>query len=156
MPPSGAGARARTLARTLALLALLVLSPRLASAEPSVPAGETAVHLVRNFWDLVASQQGEERTARPESRAIEPAPQGAAPVDLSDLSNPARIESRLKSALAPRDGAVRLTVSEGTAQAGRLPDRGRRDASRVTCSWCRATRTCTAACTATSSRWMAT
>jgi hypothetical protein len=118
MPPSGAGARARTLARTLALLALLVLSPRLASAEPSVPAGETAVHLVRNFWDLVASQQGEERTARPESRAIEPAPQGAAPVDLSDLSNPARIESRLKSALAPRDGAVRLTVSEGAARLG--------------------------------------
>src|SRR4029453_16773690 len=119
MPPSGAGARARTLARTLALLALLVLSPGLASAEPGwVPAGETAVHLVRNFWDLVASQQGEERTARPESRAIEPAPQGAAPVDLSDLSNPARIESRLKSALAPRDGAVRLTVSEGAARLG--------------------------------------
>jgi hypothetical protein len=119
MPPSGAGARARTLARALALLALLVLSPGIASAEPgSVPAGETAVHLVRNFWDLVASQQGEARTARPESRAIEPAPQGAAPVDLSDLSNPARIESRLKSALAPRDGAVRLTVSEGAARLG--------------------------------------
>ena len=67
MPPSGAGSHPRILARAAALLALLLLPPSLASAEPrSVPAGEAAVGLVRNFWDLVASQQGEERTARPE------------------------------------------------------------------------------------------
>ena len=66
MPPSGAGSRPRILARAVALLALLLLPTGIASAEPrSVPAGEAAVGLVRNFWDLVASQQGQERTARP-------------------------------------------------------------------------------------------
>ena len=119
MPPSGAGARARTLARTLALLALLVLSPGIASAEPgSVPAGETAVDLVRNFWDLVAESAGRGAHGPSGVPGHRARAQGAAPVDLSDLANPARIESRLKSALAPRDGAVRLTVSEGTARLG--------------------------------------
>src|SRR5262245_53412088 len=105
MPPSGA-ARAHPFARAGALLTLLLAGPSVARAEPgSVPAGEAAVGLVRNFWDLVASQQGEDRVARPEPRPIDPAPQGTPPVDLSDLSNPSRIESRLKSALASRDGA---------------------------------------------------
>ena len=119
MPPSGAGSRPRILARASALLALLLLPPRIAAAEPrSVPAGEAAVGLVRNFWDLVASQQREERTARPSPRAIEPASQGTPVVDLSDLSNPSRIESRLKSALEQHDGAIRLTVAEGSARLG--------------------------------------
>jgi hypothetical protein len=119
MLPSGAGGRARTLAPAAALLALLLAPPSVAAAEPgSVPAGEAAVGLVRNFWDLVASQEGEDRTTRPEARAIEPAPQGTPPVDLGDLSNPARIESRLKTALAPHDGAIRVTVAEGNARLG--------------------------------------
>jgi hypothetical protein len=119
MPPSGAGARARILARAAALLALLLAPPGIARAEVgSVPGGEAAVDLVRSFWDLVASQQAEERAARPEPQAIEPAPQGTQPVDLSDLSNPARIESRLKTALERRDGAIRVTVAEGNARLG--------------------------------------
>jgi hypothetical protein len=83
-----------------------------------VPAGDAAVHLVRNFWDLVASQQGEERTARPEPQAIEPAPEGTPPVDLSDLSTPARIENRLETALTPKDGVIRVTVTGGRARLG--------------------------------------
>ncbi len=118
MPPS-AGPRTRFLEAAAALLTLLPLPARVALAEsPSVPAGETAVSLVRNFWDLVASQQTEERAARPEPQAIESAPRGTPPVDLGDLSNPARIESRLKTALEPRDGAIRVTVSEGNARLG--------------------------------------
>jgi hypothetical protein len=118
MPPSGAAPRHHTLARAGTLLALLLAAAPAARAEvASEPRAETAVSLVRNFWDLVASQQAE-RTARPESRAIEPAPQGTEPVDLGDLSNPTRIESRLKSALAPRDGAIRVTVPGGAARQG--------------------------------------
>jgi hypothetical protein len=118
MPPSAA-ARARSLARAAALLALLLAAPPLARAEVgSVPSGGAAVDLVRNFWDLVASQQAEERVVRPESQAIPPAPRGAPPVDLSDLSSPTTIEGRLKTALAPRDGAIRVTVAEGAARLG--------------------------------------
>ena len=119
MRPSGAAPRARVLARAGALLSLLLPAPAIARAEVgSVPAGEAAVGLVRNFWELVASQQGEGRQARPQSQAIAPAPPGVSPVDLDDLSNPDEIESRLKSALASRDGAIRATVAGGTARLG--------------------------------------
>lgn len=117
MRPSGA-VRAPMLVRAAALLALLLAAPAVAWAEvASVPAGEAAVGLVRNFWDLVASQD-EARTARPAPQAIEPAPQGTSSVELDDLSNPGRIETRLKAALAPRDGAVRVTVDGGAARLG--------------------------------------
>jgi hypothetical protein len=102
-----------------ALLALLLLFPTPARAEPgSVPAGEAAVELVRNFWDLVGSEQGDERRARPEPQAIEPAPEGTPPVDLNDLSRPPEIENRLERALAPKDGEIGVTVRGGTARLG--------------------------------------
>jgi hypothetical protein len=105
--------------RAAAVLSLLLAAPAAARAEVgSVPAGEAAVDLVRNFWDLVASQQGEGRPSRPEPQAIAPAPQGTPAVDLSDLSRPTEIESRLKTALAPRDGAIRATVAGGSARLG--------------------------------------
>jgi hypothetical protein len=118
MRPSGAASRGRMLART-GLLSLLLAAPAVAHAETvSVPSGEAAVHLVRNFWDLVASQQAEDRAPRPGPQGIAPAPEGTPPVDLGDLSDPTRIESRLKSALAPRDGAIRVTVAGGLARLG--------------------------------------
>jgi hypothetical protein len=102
-----------------ALLALLLLLPSVARAEPgSVPAGEAAVELVRNFWNLVGSQQGDERRARPEPQALQPAPEGTPPVDLSDLSQPTEIENRLERALAPRDDEIRVTVRGGSARLG--------------------------------------
>jgi hypothetical protein len=105
--------------RAAAAAALLSALPAAARAEPaSLPAGEAAVELVRNFWDLVGSQQGEARRVRPEPQALEPSPQGTPPVDLSDLSRPTEIESRLQAALAPRDGAIRITVPGGTARLG--------------------------------------
>jgi hypothetical protein len=119
MRPSAAAPRARSLVRAAAVLSLLFAAPAAARAEVgSVPAGEAAVDLVRNFWDLVASQQGEGRPARPEPQAIAPAPQGTPAVDLNDLSRPTEIESRLKTALAPRDGAIRATVAGGSARLG--------------------------------------
>lgn len=119
MRPERAAPRARTLARAVALVALLGAAPAVVRAEPgSVPSGDAAVGLVRNFWDLVAQEQADQRPARPEPQAIEPAPQGTAPVDLDDLSSPTRIERRLASALAPRGGAVRVTVAGGRARLG--------------------------------------
>lgn len=109
MRPSGAAA----------LVALFLLFPAAARAEPgSVPAGEAAVELVRNFWDLVGSKQGDERRARPEPQALQPAPRGTPPVDLSDLSQPPEIEHRLERALAPDDGEIRVTVRGGAARLG--------------------------------------
>jgi hypothetical protein len=105
--------------RVVALLALTAALPAVAHAEPrSVPTGATAVELVRNFWDLVASQQGDDRETRPSSRAIPAAPEGTLPVDLSDLSRPAEMESKLKTALAPKNGAIRVTVPGATARLG--------------------------------------
>ncbi len=109
----------RRSARAASLVALLVALPGVARAEVgSVPAGEAAVDLVRNFWDLVASQQEQGRPARPEPQAIAPAPEGTPPVDLDDLSRPTQIETRLKAALAPRDGAMRVSVAGGSARLG--------------------------------------
>ena len=100
------------------LLLLFASSPAVADGYPrSVPTGSAAVELVRNFWDLVASQQGTKQD-RPPSQAIPPAAEGTPPVDLSDLSNPVEIENRLKTALAPKDGAMRVTVPSGTARRG--------------------------------------
>jgi predicted anti-sigma-YlaC factor YlaD len=110
----------RASATLLALLGLIALLPSAARAEPkkSVPTGSAAVELVRNFWDLVSSQQGDQAPARPQPQQIRAAPEGTPPVDLSDLSNPTEIESKLKDALEPEDGAMRVTVPDGTARLG--------------------------------------
>ncbi len=106
-------------ARLLALLIVGVLLPSTAHAKiRSVPAGSAAVELVRNFWDLVSSDQGQDRQARPQPQAIASAPAGTPPVELSDLSNPTAIEAKLKTALASTDGTIRATVAGGTARQG--------------------------------------
>ena len=112
-------AERRRRALVVALLTLGVGLPSVAHAEPgSVPTGAAAVELVRNFWDLVASQQRDERTARPQPQALPAAPEGTPPLDLSDLSHPTEMERKLKAALAPRDGAIRVTVPDGSARLG--------------------------------------
>ena len=112
--------RAKRGAAGVALLVLAAALPTAAhAAEPrSVPTGAAAVELVRNFWDLVASQQGDERQARPQPQAIPTAPEGTPPVDLSDLSHPTDIEGKLKAAFAAADGAIRVTLPSGTARLG--------------------------------------
>ena len=106
-------------ARVVALLALTAGLPAVARAEPrSVPAGAAAVELVRNFWDLVASQQGDDQQSHPAPRPIPPAPAGTPPIDLSDLSHPTEMESTLKAALSPKKGAIRVTVTGGSARLG--------------------------------------
>jgi hypothetical protein len=116
---SGAGRHVRASCLIGGILALSAGLPTVAHASPgSVPTGSAAVELVRNFWDLVASQQGNDRQERPPSQPIPPAAEGTPPVDLNDLSNPVEVETRLKRALAPKDGAIRVTVPNGTARRG--------------------------------------
>jgi hypothetical protein len=111
--------RAPAWVRLVALVAGCSMLPRAAHAEPrSVPTGAAAVELVRNFWDLVASQQGEDRQARPRPRAIAAAPEGTPPADLSDLSRPIEVERDIKRALRQEDGNIRVTVPGGTARLG--------------------------------------
>ena len=79
-----ASGRQPALARSWRLIALLPDRPRV--REPSrspCPPGSAAVELVRNFWDLVASQQGDqERRPARSRRPIRAAPEGTPPVDL--------------------------------------------------------------------------
>ena len=115
----GSGAGRRVPCLIAGVLALSAVPPTVAHASPgSVPTGAAAVELVRNFWNLVASQQGNDRQDRPPSQAIPPAAEGTPPLDLNDLSNPVEVETRLKRALAPKDGAIRVTVPNGTARRG--------------------------------------
>jgi hypothetical protein len=115
---SGAGRHIAMSSLIAGLLFLFTTAPAGADAYPrSIPTGSAAVELVRNFWDLVASQQGTDAD-RPASQAIPPAAEGTPPVDLSDLSDPVDVEIRLTTALAPKDGAMRVTVPGGTARRG--------------------------------------
>jgi hypothetical protein len=115
---SGAGRHIAMSSLIAGLLFLFTTAPAGADAYPrSIPTGSAAVELVRNFWDLVASQQGTDAD-RPASQAIPPAAEGTPPVDLSDLSDPVDVENRLTTALAPKDAAMRVTVPGGTARRG--------------------------------------
>ena len=102
-----------------ALLLLGAAAPATAFASPrSFPSGSSAVELVRNFWGLVAQGEAEQQTAHPKPRAIPPAPEGGPAVDLTDLSDPIALEGRLKPALNPTGGEIRLTVPGGAARLG--------------------------------------
>ncbi|HET7469147.1 MAG TPA: hypothetical protein VFJ81_05700 [Gemmatimonadales bacterium] len=113
----------RASSRSIALLALaLLIGPRVAVAAPSVtPTGSRAVQLVHGFWSLVSDVTGptqDPQTPRPAPRALPPAGPGQAPVSLDDLSKPTAIESQLRAALRSHDGAIRVTVPNGTARLG--------------------------------------
>ncbi|HEY9442025.1 MAG TPA: polymer-forming cytoskeletal protein [Gemmatimonadales bacterium] len=102
-----------------ALLLLGAALPTTAAASPgSFPSGSNAAELVRNFWDFVAQGDDDRRAAHPKPQAIEQAPDGGPAVDLSDLSQPTALEARLKPALTPKSGPIRLTVPGGTARLG--------------------------------------
>lgn len=113
----------RALSRRLVLLALAALVvPRLAVAAPRLePTGSRAVELVHGFWWLVSDATGpgaDLQTPHPTPQAIPPAGNGRQAVPLDDLSKPTAIEAQLRSALRPQDGAMRITVPNGTARLG--------------------------------------
>jgi hypothetical protein len=79
---------------------------------------------VREFWHLVndvstlAGAQGQARDARPRPQAIPAASADGPRVSLDDLSDPTRLEDRLRSSLDPELEDPRLTVPGGTARLG--------------------------------------
>jgi hypothetical protein len=113
----------RALSRRVALLALAALvAPSLAFAAPRLhPTGARAVELVHGFWSLVSDVAGpttHTQSPHPAPQAIPQASAGQAPVPLDDLSKPTAIEAQLRSALRPHDGAMRVTVPNGSARLG--------------------------------------
>jgi hypothetical protein len=112
--------------RLVALLALVAwVAPRSAAAAiESDPTHSRTVDLVHGFWSLVSDvSRGPGANDGPQTphhppQAIPPAPAGEPAVSLDDISKPTVIESRLRSALRPEDGRVRVTVPNGTARLG--------------------------------------
>jgi hypothetical protein len=113
----------RAPSRRIGVLALLTLAvPRLAFATPTLePTGTHAAELVHAFWSLVphiARSTTDPQQPRPTPQAIPHAADGEAPVPLDDLSKSTTIETELQKALRPHDGAIRVTVPNGTARLG--------------------------------------
>src|SRR5689334_9909818 len=113
----------RASSRSIALLALAILIiPRVAfAAARATPTGSRAVQLVHGFWSLVSDVTGptqDPQAPRPAPRAIPQGGDGQAPVSLDDLSKPTTIETQLRTALRPHDGAIRVTIPNGTARLG--------------------------------------
>jgi hypothetical protein len=114
----------RALSRLFPVVALLaILTPHAASAGTlSDPTGSRTVELVHGFWSLVADVSagpGDDlQTPHPPPQAIPPGAKDEPPVVLDDLSKPTAIETRLREALRRHDGAVRATVTGGTARMG--------------------------------------
>lgn len=70
--------------------------------------------LIRAVAGNHPAQESRNRT-RPAPQAI---PNGGPSIDLSDLSQPTVLENRLRSALQPSNGELRLTILGGTARRG--------------------------------------
>ena len=103
--------------RLLGLVAILAsTSVHLLHAETR---GPTATDLMDRFRTLVAEVS---TRFHPQDGAQKPRPQaipaGGPSVDLSDLSRPTVVESRLRAILRPEHGALRLLVPGGTARQG--------------------------------------
>jgi hypothetical protein len=109
----------RASSRLLVVLSIVCLVGRPLRAESGI--GTSAGDLVDQFWVLVGNVSSrlhsqpdlERHRVRPRIIA-----QGGTPIDLSDLSRPTVIESRLRSALDEDPAARRLTITDGSAHQG--------------------------------------
>ncbi len=107
-----------------ALILALVGLPQPASASSSNPLSFRAAEVVQNLRELVsdlselAHSKQQRQGDRPRPQAIEPAPASGPAVDLSDLGTPTDLERRIRAALRPPDGPIRLTVPGGAARLG--------------------------------------
>ncbi|MFL5494743.1 MAG: hypothetical protein ACJ8DC_10220 [Gemmatimonadales bacterium] len=114
----------RRAALLLALLALFATAHPAAASTPTDASGCSTVGLVHGFWALVSNVSSLRRPAQQEPgprtrpQAIAPAQSDDHTVDIGDLSKPTTLETRLRGALRPQDGAVHLTIPNGTARLG--------------------------------------
>jgi hypothetical protein len=105
----------------LALVTLLtVVAPRPLPAETPIDSMVSeAIDLVSRVGTLVrhvgASHREGIQRERPQPQAI---PAGGQNVNLDDLSRPTLLESRLRLALQPSNGELRITIPRGTARRG--------------------------------------
>lgn len=101
-------------------LVAVLLAPPLAAEVRFEDSRSGAVELIHDLWTLVAdvsSRAGLQSRApagRPRPQAI---PAGGPSIDLNDLTQPTKIEDRLRSILGAGD-ELRLTVPGGTARRG--------------------------------------
>jgi hypothetical protein len=101
------------------LLAGLLLSAAPLQAETR-DGGRSPSEVVHDFWTLVTDVSvrvglQEPAPPRPRPQAI---PSGGPPIDLSDLSRPDIIESKLREALPSYRESLRLSIANGTARRG--------------------------------------
>jgi succinate dehydrogenase hydrophobic anchor subunit len=108
-----------------ALVLLAMAGPEAAlAALPGDPTGTRTVNMVHGFWSLVSEisssdeARDDSQAPRPQPQAIPQADAGGPTVDLADLSRPTDIETRLRAALLPRGGHVRITVPGGSGRLG--------------------------------------
>jgi hypothetical protein len=106
--------------RLFGLIALLcAIVPQQLRAEDRP--GNGMVDLIDHVWSLVSDvstrlrPQSERSRSRTRPQAIA---EGGPSIDLYDLSRPAQLEARLRPALEPDDGSLRLRVAGGTARQG--------------------------------------
>jgi hypothetical protein len=112
--------------RSGAVLALLCLAgpPAARAATPSDPTDSRASALVHNLWQLVSDVSAlarspvQGRQPHPTPQPLPPAPPGSPAVNLGDLSKPVEVETRLRNALRPAGGVMRVTIPGGTARLG--------------------------------------
>jgi hypothetical protein len=104
--------------RTAILLAAL---GRPLHAQPPVErVVSTAADLVSQVRSLIreVSRNGPAQESRRSRPAPQPIPAGGATLDLGNLSEPTLLENRLRTALQPSNGELRLTIPGGNARRG--------------------------------------
>jgi uncharacterized Zn-binding protein involved in type VI secretion len=105
----------RTPSALLAVLTLTLVTPQAAQAT-----GRPAIEAARDIWGMIQQLRGDHDSAQAGVRpqALQPASAGEAPVDLSDLSHPARLESRLAPLTRLPPARMRATVAGGQGRVG--------------------------------------
>ncbi len=111
--------------RAGAILAMCLGFPAAASASvPLDPTDSRTTVIFNDFWRLVTNVSTLTRSSRqggkpgPTPQAIAPAAGPGQEVELGDLSKPAEVEARLRTALQPTDGTIRVSIPGGSARLG--------------------------------------
>jgi hypothetical protein len=108
----------RVSSRVVGLLTVAAVVSQPLAAETRI--GSKTSDLVDHLWSIVSGVSSRLHPQSQTSPRVRPQaiPQGGTPVDLSDLSRPTSVEARLRAALGPKEGKLRITIPGGTARQG--------------------------------------